>query len=347
MKLSFFIFSMAAVANAAVVQGTKKSSSSTDLIESQVILHGVVGAPSSNDIAIVGQALVSSYNDANWELGHYMTGYDVPFHLPVPEDALKQSCGGTCSDDDAAYYKSGLFLSVVTPIKQSCGGTCSDDDSSNTILTKAIKQSCGGTCSDDDAAEKHLMQESFCRKIQSSGSSYLSGAKSCSIVFVPQKKEAAPVAPVANMEAHVILQGVLESASEMDMAIIGKALVSSYNAVNWNTGFHMSDVKAPYQVAIPETVGQSCGGTCSDDDRKGNKGLFVTLVAPIKQSCGGTCSDDDATAAVLKQSCGGTCSDDDSAARNVLEESFCAKIKSSVSSNLSSAKMCAIVLVAK
>ena len=361
MKFSTFVtVSLLAVANAAtnLRAGGATMKKSDDLLESEVILHGVVGEPTANDLDIIGQALVSSYNDKNWELGHFMTGFSVPFQAGIPSP-MKQSCGPTCSDDDRLNNKNGLFVSVVTPIKQSCGPTCSDDDRS--ILTTPIKQPCGPTCSDDDQNDKAFLEGSFCDKIKSSGSAYLASVAQCSVVMVPVKEQHAnkihsvgESRHATNMEAHIVLQGVAEEASDTDMAILSKALVSSYNDVFWDSEYSMSDVVAPFQSSIPQpaTVGQSCGPTCSDDDRKfsmGNKGLFVSLTAPLKQSCGPTCSDDDAYALKnIKQSCGPTCSDDDqnSALRDFLETSFCDKIKASVSPNLANAKMCALVVVA-
>ena len=340
MKFAFATMSLLAVV-AQAAAANLRSPKSASLLESEVILHGVVGEPSPTDLDIIGQALVTSYNDYYWELGHFMTSYETGV-----SKSLEQSCGRKCSDDDS---KNGLFVSVSTPIKQSCGRTCSDDDS---ILTTPIKQSCGRTCSDDDAsaADKLALEHSVCDKIKSSGSAYLSTANDCSIVFVPMEFESKTVhvkdvEPTANMEAHIVLQGVQNEASDLDLAILSKALVSTYNDAFWDAGYQMVDAVAPYQVSIPQTVGQSCGRKCSDDDhaKNFNKGLFVTLTAPVKQSCGRTCSDDDR---VIKQSCGRKCSDDDRVSHDYLETSFCDKIKSSASPNLASSKMCAITVVA-
>lgn len=364
MKFSTFVTLslFAAAANAYSFSGLRGQSenenkvSADDLLETEVILHGVIGEPTANDLDVIGSALVSSYNDANWELGHYMTGYSVPFQAGIPSP-VKQSCGRKCSDDDrlGLHENNGLFVSVVTPIQQSCGRKCSDDDH-QTILTTPVKQSCGRKCSDDDSATNNAyLESSFCDKIKTSGSAYLSSATHCSVVSVPLKEHNAnQVEPIGesrhatNMEAHIVLQGVQEAASELDIAILSKALVSTYNDVFWDSEYFMSDAVAPFQSSVPQ-VGQSCGRKCSDDDRVklglGNTGLFVTLTAPLKQSCGRKCSDDDAFRPAIKQSCGRKCSDDDRAERDFLEASFCDKILASASPNLASAKMCTIVVV--
>jgi hypothetical protein len=328
--------------------GSKKSDHSA--LESRVTMKGVIGEPSAEDLNLLGKALVASYNDVHWELGYYLlSGYEIT-------ESLGQVCGHLCRDDDSK--KSQLSVSIVTPVKQVCGHLCRDDDSNN-LLTTPIKQVCGHLCRDDDSAmsvEHALLEAAFCNKIKSSGSKFWMDANECSIVFdAPESKKVTVVdnaSSPAVMESHVILHGVLEEASKEDAAIISKALVSSFNALNWESQYSMSAVQIPFQVAIPEQAAECHPHLLCRDATAKQKALYVTVVTPLKQVCGHLCRDDDSASTLeeLGQVCGHLCRDDDSAAlsaRKELEAAFCEKIKSSTSMNLKSASKCSIVMVAE
>eukprot|EP00535_Pseudo-nitzschia_heimii_P008812 CAMPEP_0197183980 /NCGR_PEP_ID=MMETSP1423-20130617/8912_1 /TAXON_ID=476441 /ORGANISM="Pseudo-nitzschia heimii, Strain UNC1101" /LENGTH=79 /DNA_ID=CAMNT_0042634671 /DNA_START=33 /DNA_END=269 /DNA_ORIENTATION=+ len=42
------------------------------ILSSEVILEGIVGEPTAEDMEFIGKALVASYNDVHWEVDHYM-----------------------------------------------------------------------------------------------------------------------------------------------------------------------------------------------------------------------------------------------------------------------------------
>ena len=44
------------------------------VLGTEVILKGTEGEPTSEDMDFIGKALVASYNNIHWEVGHYMTG---------------------------------------------------------------------------------------------------------------------------------------------------------------------------------------------------------------------------------------------------------------------------------
>ena len=44
------------------------------VLGTEVILKGTEGEPTSEDMDFIGKALVASYNNVHWEVGHYMTG---------------------------------------------------------------------------------------------------------------------------------------------------------------------------------------------------------------------------------------------------------------------------------
>jgi hypothetical protein len=309
--------------------GSKKSDHSA--LESRVTMKGVVGEPSAEDLNLLGKALVASYNDVHWELGHYLlSGYEI-----------------TASLDDSKKNKSQLSVSIVTPFKKS-------DDESNSLSVA------GG---EDDSAmgvDHASLEAAFCNRIKSSESKFWMGANACSIVFDTSESKVTVVdksSSRAVMESHVILHGVLEGASKEDAEIIGKALVSSFNALNWESQYSMSEVHIPFHVAIPDSAASflqrnddACS-LCRDDDAAAaeQKALYLTVVTPLKQ--------DDSAASFLQRNddaCS-LCRDDDAAkddsaalyARRELEVLFCEKIKSSVSMNLKSANKCSIVMVAE
>ena len=331
------------------LRGGSKRSDDHSALESRVTMKGVIGEPSAEDLKLLGKALVASYNDVHWELGYsLLSGFEIT-------ESLGQ-CGHLCSDDDSK--KSQLSVSIVTPVKvHQCGHLCSDDDSNN-LLTTPIKQ-CGHLCSDDDSAmgvDHALLETAFCNKIKSSGSKFWMDANECSIVIdAPESKKVTVVdnssSPIV-LESHVILHGVLEEASKEDAAIISKALVSSFNALNWESQYSMSAVQIPFQVAIPEAAADCHPHLLCPDATAKQKALYVTVVTPLKDpSCGPRCKDD-GSARILEElgQCGHLCSDDDSAAlsaRKELEAAFCEKIKSSTSMNLKSANKCSIVTVAE
>ena len=44
------------------------------VLGTEVILKGTEGEPTSEDMDFIGKALVASYNNVHWEVGHYMNG---------------------------------------------------------------------------------------------------------------------------------------------------------------------------------------------------------------------------------------------------------------------------------
>jgi hypothetical protein len=172
-----------------------------------------------------------------------------------------------------------------------------------------------------------------------------------------QKPAVAESAPnFASVESHVILHGVLEEASANDIEMIGNALVATYNDINWESGYSMSNsvVKVPYKVAIPEAIGGQ--GLKDRSTGKGSKGLYLTVVTPINVKQCGHCGDDELSMRFVPltvKQCG-HCGDDelsmhydadDFSAREEFVASFCEKIKSSASANLASANRCSVTLV--
>ena len=83
------------------------------LLDSEVILKGTTGNPSAEDLEFIGKALVASYNDVHWEVGHYMTGSHA-VDYKGPDSFLCNHC----PDDDSmggANANTNVFA-VQTPV---------------------------------------------------------------------------------------------------------------------------------------------------------------------------------------------------------------------------------------
>ena len=83
MQLSLAVLSLAV----ATVQGsslrTPANNNNGKILDSEVILKGTVGEPTAEDMDFIGKALVASYNNVHWEVGHFMTGdHAVDFKGP-------------------------------------------------------------------------------------------------------------------------------------------------------------------------------------------------------------------------------------------------------------------------
>merc|ERR1712238_7060 len=154
------------------------------ILGTEVILKGTEGEPTSEDMDFIGKALVASYNNVHWEVGHYMTG-EHAVDFMGPDGILCNHC----PDDDAM------------------GGI-------ESLLMTAVTEDCAGLCKKDAAAE---LEVNFCNKIRSAqGSKYLNSAKSCAIKFDTQAdndnnpKHVASNASnnVATIDSTLILKGV-------------------------------------------------------------------------------------------------------------------------------------------
>jgi len=52
------------------------------IIDTEVFLTGTQGEPTQEDMDFIGKALIASYNNVHWEVGHYMKGdHDVDFGM--------------------------------------------------------------------------------------------------------------------------------------------------------------------------------------------------------------------------------------------------------------------------
>ena len=146
------------------------------ILGAEVVLKGTYGEPTSEDMDFIGKALVASYNNVHWEVGHFLTGeHAVAFK--GPDNVMCKWC-----PDDDSMGTNNIF-SVKTPVGVMCKW-CPDDDAMGgfeSILMTALSKDCAGLCKKDASAE---LEVNFCNKIRSAqGSKYLSSAKSCAIQF--------------------------------------------------------------------------------------------------------------------------------------------------------------------
>ena len=136
MKLTLAALSLAA----ASVEGSSflrfnNKNSEHNVLASEIVLQGTVGEPSAEDIDFIGQALIASYNDVHWEVGHYLTG-DHAVNFVSPDGITCR----LCPDDDSIANDVDVF-SVKTPVGITCR-LCPDDDAMafESLLTTAISE---------------------------------------------------------------------------------------------------------------------------------------------------------------------------------------------------------------
>mmetsp|Transcript_54804 Transcript_54804/g.61307 ORF Transcript_54804/g.61307 Transcript_54804/m.61307 type:complete len:120 (-) Transcript_54804:3216-3575(-) len=80
------------------------NNAATDL-GTEVILKGTEGEPTSEDMDFIGKALVASYNNVHWEVGHYLSG-EHAVDFMGPDSILCNHC----PDDDSM---GGAFMTKV------------------------------------------------------------------------------------------------------------------------------------------------------------------------------------------------------------------------------------------
>ena len=78
MKLSIAALSLTTVVT--LVQGSmlrmnkQVTNNAGTVLGTEVIIKGAVGEPTAENMDFIGKALVASYNNVHWEVGHFMTG---------------------------------------------------------------------------------------------------------------------------------------------------------------------------------------------------------------------------------------------------------------------------------
>ena len=75
MKLSIASIALFAVAtNATSLRKPSGNGRTSSMLQSKVVLKGLSAEPSEADKDFIGKALVASYNNVHWEVGHFLTG---------------------------------------------------------------------------------------------------------------------------------------------------------------------------------------------------------------------------------------------------------------------------------
>jgi hypothetical protein len=205
MKKSFFSASLALLLTCGYskessnLRGNKESPSMKPTeasVESHIVLQGVFGDPSADDLNRLGSALLSSYNGIHWDLGRVMHEAQVSsdWNLDYAESSSSSSSKHSrLSVSIMASIRSSIPEATMTmPLQYSCDGCLCDDDNVQITLNQGgVKQSA-----------HTVLEESFCNKIQSITSgrlSYFLDINECSIVLLDGPKEK------ANNQIHDIL----------------------------------------------------------------------------------------------------------------------------------------------
>ena len=246
MKLSIAVFFSALGfvhgSSLRAVSTTNNSESNHKTLNSQIVLGGTSGEPSQEDSDFLARALVASYNNVHWEVGHYMTGVD---------SAAFQASSSTSS---------GVF-EIETPVliwlwPGFLCRHCPDDDAmgaaQQSLLLQAVTEDCAGLCHEEATKE---LESNFCDRIQSGSSDYLKSADSCSITFhvndenISSNDNDKPAAPetVATIGSTIILKGAgAGETTQEEKALLAKAFVSAYNDVHWDANHYLSDAEIPF-----------------------------------------------------------------------------------------------------
>eukprot|EP00531_Pseudo-nitzschia_arenysensis_P015560 CAMPEP_0116133100 /NCGR_PEP_ID=MMETSP0329-20121206/9921_1 /TAXON_ID=697910 /ORGANISM="Pseudo-nitzschia arenysensis, Strain B593" /LENGTH=347 /DNA_ID=CAMNT_0003627699 /DNA_START=275 /DNA_END=1318 /DNA_ORIENTATION=- len=212
-------------------------------LNSKIVLQGTTGEPTTEDMEFIGKALVSSYNDVHWEVGHFMTAVDTV----------------VSSESGAAFDVQTPVLMWIWPDFR-CR-MCPDDDAmgatQQSLLLTAISEDCAGLCNNEATAE---LEVNFCDRIKSSqGSKYLSTTTACSISFDADVKIEAKVdskespkddgnsEPIAALDTTIVLKGVASGeTTQEEKAILAKAFVAAYNDVHWKDNHYLNDAEIPF-----------------------------------------------------------------------------------------------------
>eukprot|EP00536_Pseudo-nitzschia_multiseries_P007911 jgi/Psemu1/19047/gm1.19047_g len=350
LSLALASASVKATSLRAAVADNSNNNNNAKILDSEVILKGTVGEPTAEDMEFIGKALVASYNNVHWEVGHYMTGsHAVDFK--GPDSFLCRHC----PDDDSMGTGASAtsVFEVKTPVGFLCRH-CPDDDAMGieSLLMTAVTEDCAGLCKKEAAAE---LEVNFCNKIRSAtGSEYLSSAKSCAIRFDANeekkrssnsnKRVSSATNTVATVDSTIILKGVgAGDATKEEQAILAKAFVSAYNDVHWGANHYLTDAEIPFTASTGSPDGFLCRH-CPDDDAMGGavqtNTLVLDIVSPVEAFLCRHCPDDDAMGSNFDiQSLNSNAFD-----KKAVEVAFCSKIQKSTSKKLASTKSCSIAV---
>ena len=243
MKLSLATLSLAfAAANASSLRLQKAVADSLNEankvnhkhLYSNILLQGTTGEPTEDDLEFVGKALIASYNDVHWEVGHFMSNTDASV--------------------DFSLSTRGAFQ-VQTPVLM--WGLDDAMGAQQSLLLTAISEDCAGLCNKEATAE---LEVKFCDRVKSSqGSKYLSSTTTCSISFDTKvdmdkishsSKSDSNNDSVATLDTTIVLKGVGSGeTTQEEQAILAKAFVAAYNDVHWNENHFLEDAEIPFIAA--------------------------------------------------------------------------------------------------
>jgi hypothetical protein len=74
MKISIAVLSLVSSVVTAGASSLRKTNTNINTIQSKVVLKGLGANPTEADMDFIGKALIASYNNVHWEVGHFMTG---------------------------------------------------------------------------------------------------------------------------------------------------------------------------------------------------------------------------------------------------------------------------------
>ena len=143
----------------------------------------------------------------------------------------------------------------------------------------------------------------------------------------------APSASARSLETKVKLEGVNGEPSSIDLNILGRALVSSYNDLHWEAGRYLSTGHSA------ELVGQSCSG-CPDDDM--TPGLDFAVNTKIDNTNMDKNTGNRALSVVIRKEGRESTPEE---VLGMLEEALCNKLRNSGSSYFGAARECSLELV--
>ena len=299
-------------------------------LKTKVVIPGAVGEPSANDLDILGQVLIESYNYVK----------TCPYgccHCANDVEELARLTGFQVADIQAWTCPYGCCLCPNDDEEQKLVGFADHiaDSPAAKLHGFAVLMDLGcstGDCSDID---KSALEHSICARLKSSSSPFWKGAYNCALDLAVSDDDHVQ----SELASKVVIPGVVGEPSATDLDILGKAMLESYNYLKTCpygcctcgndseeltrlTGFKVG----PYDIQAWTCPYGCC--LCPNDDEE-----------QVKLGSESSFERNEMTVSMVMGCHGSDCSGIDKAE---LENAVCARLKSSGSSYWFGANNCGI-----
>ena len=303
-------------------------------LKTKVVIPGAVGEPSANDLDILGQILIESYN-------YIKTCPHGCCHCASDsEGRLAQLTGFHVADIQAWTCPYGCCLCPNDDEKQSVVGffdAVADSPAAKKLHGFAVLLELGCSTNDCSDIDKKALENSICTRLKSSSAPFWTGAYNCALDLAVSDDDHIQ----SELASKVVIPGVVGEPSATDFDILGKAMLESYNYIRACpygcctcgndseeltrlTGFNVG----PYDIQTWTCPYGCC--LCPNDDEE----------EQVRLGGENSVERNEMTVSMVMGCHGSDCSGVDKAE---LENAVCARLKSSGSSYWSGANNCSIL----